>query len=274
MPDQKEVLPPSPLLQAARLISRKEAKAAGVIRYNTGKACVHGHLCERDVKTKRCVQCNREKVRKWQIENPARVKAGREMRRESINESIKRSKAKNPEKYKTIRTMWLALNGKQYAAAIKSAKQKKPEKYKGLARSAMRKRRAADPKKYRAISRRQYWTDPKKANARAKAWRQNNPEKMRAIGSVNHARRKGAPGRHDASDIREILIAQKQKCAYFARCGNSFYDNENYHVDHITPISRGGANDRKNLQVLCPTCNQSKHARDPLEFSRAIGFLL
>lgn len=33
------------------------------------------------------------------------------------------------------------------------------------------------------------------------------------------------------------------------------------HLDHITPSSRGGGNERENLQTLCETCNTSKGNR-------------
>lgn len=35
---------------------------------------------------------------------------------------------------------------------------------------------------------------------------------------------------------------------------------DSVHVDHITPLARGGSNDRTNLQVLCRSCNLSKGA--------------
>ena len=39
-------------------------------------------------------------------------------------------------------------------------------------------------------------------------------------------------------------------------CGSA----ENLEIDHIIPVSRGGTNDRENLQLLCRTCNRSKWA--------------
>lgn len=39
-----------------------------------------------------------------------------------------------------------------------------------------------------------------------------------------------------------------------------FADRRVGHVDHIVPRSRGGQNDRRNLRLLCGTCNLSKAA--------------
>ncbi|MBU9359553.1 HNH endonuclease [Burkholderia multivorans] len=44
--------------------------------------------------------------------------------------------------------------------------------------------------------------------------------------------------------------------------------------DDIEPLARGGSNDIANIQLLCRTCNLSKHARDPVEFMQSRGFLL
>ena len=35
-------------------------------------------------------------------------------------------------------------------------------------------------------------------------------------------------------------------------------------VDHIMPLSRGGTNDRANLQPLCHSCHSRKTAREQL----------
>lgn len=39
------------------LISRAEARAAGLARYFTGKPCARGHVCERTVRKAECVEC-------------------------------------------------------------------------------------------------------------------------------------------------------------------------------------------------------------------------
>lgn len=40
------------------------------------------------------------------------------------------------------------------------------------------------------------------------------------------------------------------------------------------PLARGGTNQRTNLQLLCPPCNLSKSAKDPIDFMQSRGFLL
>lgn len=101
-------------------------------------------------------------------------------------------------------------------------------------------------------------------------WREQNPEAVSLSWRTDGARRRGADGSHTSADIRSILQAQRQRCAY---CKKRVGDN--FHVDHVIAIARGGTNRRSNLQILCPPCNLKKHARDPMEFARSVfGMLL
>ena len=52
---------------------------------------------------------------------------------------------------------------------------------------------------------------------------------------------------------REVWRRDQGKCV---ECGI----NENLEFDHIIPVSRGGANTVRNLQLLCESCNRSKSA--------------
>lgn len=105
--------------------------------------------------------------------------------------------------------------------------------------------------------------------ANSKKWRENNPERRRAHFNNRRARELDAPGSHTQGDIVDILRLQRGRCACCRVAVGS-----SYHVDHIIPISRGGHNSRSNLQILCGPCNQSKHARDPIEFMQSRGALL
>ena len=47
-----------------------------------------------------------------------------------------------------------------------------------------------------------------------------------------------------------------------------------FHADHIKPLAKGGANDRYNIQCLCPACNFSKGSKDPIDWAQKNGKLL
>ena len=64
---------------------------------------------------------------------------------------------------------------------------------------------------------------------------------------------------------------QGGKCAHLW-CRKNLKDG--YHVDHRIALARGGSNDKKNLQLLCPPCNIKKHAKDPIDFAQQNGMLL
>ena len=83
------------------------------------------------------------------------------------------------------------------------------------------------------------------------------------------ARIKGASGKHTREQILELREKQKNKCAV-CRADASV----SYHVDHIVPLASGGSNDISNIQILCPSCNTSKGAKDPVVFMHSRGFLL
>ncbi len=58
--------------------------------------------------------------------------------------------------------------------------------------------------------------------------------------------------RRIADDVkREVWRRDKGKCV---RCGN----RENLEYDHIIPISKGGSNTVRNIELLCESCNRSK----------------
>lgn len=101
-------------------------------------------------------------------------------------------------------------------------------------------------------------------------WRIENPEKVRALHRNRKARKRNNGGSHRGADILDILRMQKSKCAY---C-RILLKNKMYHVDHIIPLSKGGGNGRRNLQILCAPCNLSKSKLDPLDFMRKKGKLL
>lgn len=104
-------------------------------------------------------------------------------------------------------------------------------------------------------------------------YRKENPDLMRSHERNRRARLSEAEGSHSVSDISAMIELQRGKCA---SCKIKLFKSgkKKYHIDHIMPLSRGGSNWPSNLQLLCPPCNLSKHAKDPMEWAAENGRLL
>ena len=52
------------------IIGRDEARALGLKHFFTGEPCKHGHVAERDVNSRECMECSRERTRKRRAADP------------------------------------------------------------------------------------------------------------------------------------------------------------------------------------------------------------
>lgn len=76
--------------------------------------------------------------------------------------------------------------------------------------------------------------------------------------------------REDGLVCRECGIVGREE--RFSRGGYGYYTEipgVYMSIDHIIPVSRGGTNDRSNLQVLCTRCNTRKGRKLPEERDHA-----
>lgn len=128
-------------------------------------------------------------------------------------------------------------------------------------------RRREDPDHRESINllRRVLWaTDEQyriRSGARLVSWINENYDRWRCIGANRRSLERGADGKFTPDDIDRINKSQEFKCVY---CGAS--TEEEFHIDHIHPISRGGTNWPDNLQILCRSCNCSKKDKTHEEF--------
>ena len=128
---------------------------------------------------------------------------------------------------------------------------------------------ATDHGRQCAIERMRKWRalNPKKAREQTKAslckWRDENREAFRIHCRKRRKLEREADGHHTITDIKKLFTKQRGICICGVDLGIS------YHVDHKTPLSRGGSDWPRNLQLLCPPCNYSKRNRTMREWSQS-----
>lgn len=123
------------------------------------------------------------------------------------------------------------------------------------AASAMRRR--THPEKVRASYRAWEKANPEKKAENLKRWKKNNPEKVKAAAMVVTQRRRarlaGMASTLTTKTWREILEYFGYACAYCLRT------DKKLSIDHIQPVSKGGATTPENVVPACLPCNISKH---------------
>jgi len=144
--------------------------------------------------------------------------------------------------------------------------------------------RARHPEKEKARSKKYWEANKESINLRTAKWAVDNPEKRRAsalrmqlenpeshrLAEHNRRARKRASGGILSKGLSDKLFKlQKGLCVC---CKQPLGDN--YHLDHIMPLAKGGSNNDDNMQLLRATCNHQKSSKHPIDFMRSRGFLL
>lgn len=231
------------------IVTRKEAMAAGLRHYFTGKPCPSGHIDTRHVGGG-CLACAREKSRNPDLR----------LRRRELEHKARQS----PE--------FLAKK-----AAYMREYRKSPQVKESIQAYKKKYLAANPPDRERAKEKTREWlikakTNPEwveKERARGRERTKNDPDGNRAKRHRYRARARGNGGNHGPEDVARILNRQKYKCVY------CFEDiRETYEVDHIMPLALGGSNWPANLQCTCRDCNRSKGAKHPLDFAKQKGRLV
>lgn len=210
-----------------KIVSREEAKAAGLKRYFTGETCKHGHIADRLVSNKGCMACAYERTSKYST--------GSERTR-AYNVAYR---AANPDKIRELRSGWVKAN---------------PEKVRSMRAS----HRLANAEKLRSSSAEYYAANKSRLKAYHAEWRAANPDKALISVHKRRARKMAAPGSHTAADVRNVYERQGGMCSACA----AELAVTGYQKDHIVSLADGGSNWPDNLQILCRSCNASKGAKN------------
>lgn len=96
-------------------------------------------------------------------------------------------------------------------------------------------------------------------------WEINNKEKRNMQARIHDAKRRAAKrnsnGSYTKYDVDMQYKRQKGKCFW---CNKKVLNN--FHIDHVIPLLRGGSNDSSNIVISCPTCNMKKSCKLPHEW--------
>jgi len=115
---------------------------------------------------------------------------------------------------------------------------------------------AKHPTYERDRAKRRYASDPvyreRIADARRKH-RLEHPEYYRAASKLRRARMVGVECTFTLTEAGELFEEYAGLCAYCQAPATT--------LDHVVPISQGGAHSKANLVPACKSCNSSKHTR-------------
>lgn len=100
-------------------------------------------------------------------------------------------------------------------------------------------------------------------------YRRTKKGKISSINSQHKRRTELKQG--DVTTNQLLELQQNAKVCYWCECS---LKNNQTHIDHYIPLSKGGLHTISNLVVTCSKCNLKKHNSDPLKYAVTIGKLL
>ena len=184
----------------------------------------------------RCKDCIRSSVRKYHAEN-----------REQRNESNRAWREANAEKHRSNARQWYRENRER--AHARTAKHQRENR-----------------EKYREYVRKNYEKNREARIAEIEKYRRENSEWFRQYNRLKSSRRRALE--KDLLVVPFTGVQIEQRVAYYGgkcwMCGGAFD-----HIDHVKPLSRGGAHTLSNLRPACAPCNQAKSNKWPWPLRKA-----
>jgi hypothetical protein len=247
-----------------KTLKRAQARAIAAPRYFTGLACKRGHIEQRYTVNGRCVECQRKAANPGAARRTVARKQAQELGLARYNSGRLCKHGHAAERFTCdgYCVECCRIRARRFGSKWD---RKNPDRV----RAYQTQYRATHQRRLALAAHRRYLAQDEKRRAKAQVNYQENKSRAANWCRQRKAREKGACGSHTAQDVATLLKLQGQRCA---NCLRSL--DGGYHVDHIVPLVVGGANDRYNLQLLCPSCNCSKRACEPIEWAQRNGRLL
>jgi len=129
------------------IVTRAEAKAAGLKRYFTGKPCKRGHISEYYTGICQCIACSRAQTYEWAAANPDRWDESRQQWRDGNRARIKQQSItwikEHPGQRCATLKLWRDANKEKHSEQRKSRRKAKPHVYRAIAENRRARKMAA-----------------------------------------------------------------------------------------------------------------------------------
>lgn len=195
-----------------------------------------------------CKSCDAE----YRVANSARLRAQKAARYAANPEPARqRSRARyaaDPVRGRAAAAQWAKEHPDRVLANRRAWRQANPER----ARELSARWEKAHPDVRRAAQAKHHAAHPEARRLRVRKWQQANPESVTASKHRRRARVLNAPGNGvTAAQWRDVLAGSLGLCVY---CN----ERRPLEMEHVEPLSRGGAHDPENIAAACLPCNRSK----------------
>lgn len=217
------------------------------------------HFTEDDRK-----KAQREATSRYRAKNPIANRKDAPIsaeRQRILNERAREWRAKNPKKSVTSVLKWQAKNPDR----VKKTNERYRASHRVDAAKASAEWRENNRERFlemvKRCSRRHYEENRNRLREEHKSWKLANRDAVKEISARRRAAIKYNGGTLSRGIVTRLFNCQGGICVY---CDITLVNG--FHLDHKTPLSRGGFNSDENVQLLCASCNLRKHTKTHDEF--------
>lgn len=218
-----------------------DSRETGATTYNTGKPCKHGHLSDRLVRSRQCVECKRlegkseKHLERSRVYYQKNAEARRQYRRDYYEN--------NKEKHTLARESWKQRNPQK----VKDDNKQWREENKEYVKEKMNEWLAINKEYVKKQKREYYIENVEHIRAYAKQYRKTNAKKLAVSDGLKQKRLKKATPKWVDIEALALLHAQRPS---------------GYHLDHEVPLKGKnvcGLNVPWNLKLIPAQSNMRKH---------------
>lgn len=169
----------------------------------------------------------------------------------------------NQEKENLRRKAWGAVPKNRESLNAQGRNRKKTLAYREMQRKANKKYRSSHLARVREMER--AYRNSEKGKQSHALWRKGNPEKIKAWSRQAHSRRREFMDQGDAT--QKLLMELLKKALEYGKCPLCNKETQAFHLEHATPLSRGGTHSKDNVYYCCASCNFKKSTKTLEEFA-------